>query len=65
MPEGWLTGWKDIAKYVGLSTRTCQRYERAYSFPVYFLPGGSPVALPFEIDQWLLESSRIERRKKK
>ena len=63
MAEGWLTGWKDIAKYIGLHPRTCKRYKKKYSLPVRYLPGGTPVSLPLELDQWLIHFSAIKNKK--
>lgn len=54
MAEGWLTGWKSISAYVGLHVHTCKKYKKRYSFPVKYLPGGTPVCLPYELDQWIV-----------
>jgi hypothetical protein len=54
MAEGWLTGWKEIAAYIGLSVRTCKRYKKKYSLPIRSLPGGKPAALPMELDDRLI-----------
>lgn len=59
--DGWLTGWKEIAKYCGLHERTCRRYKKKYSFPVKHLPGGTPVALHYELDQWLIAFTEIKK----
>ena len=53
MSDGWLTGWKEISAYVGLHIKTCKRYKKKYSLPVSYLPGGTPVCLPAELDEWL------------
>ena len=60
MAEGWLTGWKDIARYIGLSIATCKRYRKKHQLPVHYMPGGTPVALPHELDQWLINFNDIE-----
>ena len=64
MQNGWLTGWKDIAKYIGRCTKTAQMYARTYHMPVRHLPGAVQ-ALPYEIDQWLIEFDKIKKKKRK
>ena len=60
--KGWLTGWKAISKYVGRSIKTTKKYHNRYSMPVHSGPGGAPMAIPSELDLWLIAFS--ERRKK-
>jgi hypothetical protein len=51
-----LTSWKDIARYVGRSVRTVQRWERELGFPVRRTKTrekGSVLAIPREIDSWV------------
>ena len=51
-----LTGWKDIAAYLGKGLRTAQRWEKGFGLPVHRLgrEGGEIVfAFQDEIDQWL------------
>jgi hypothetical protein len=62
MAEGWLTGWKEISQYVGLHIRTCKRYKKKYSLPVKHLPGGTPVSLPYELDQWLINFDDLKKK---
>lgn len=62
MAEGWLTGWKEIAAYIGLSIKTCKRYKKKYSLPVRSLPGGKPVALPLELDHWLIAFNELKEK---
>ncbi len=64
MADGWLTGWKEIARYVGLHVRTCRRYKKRYAFPVKYLPGGTPVCLPPELDAWITAFNEIKYGKK-
>jgi PAS domain-containing protein len=55
-----LRSWKDIARYIGTSVRTIQRWEQEYEFPVRRVnPGkGSAVfALRDEIEEWLRKQS--------
>jgi len=62
MAEGWLTGWKEIGKYIGLSIDTCKRYRKKYSLPARYTPGGTPVAIPYELDQWLINFSNLRQK---
>ncbi len=54
-----LTGWKEIANYLGRGVRTLQRYESQYGLPIR-RPGGkdhsSVMAFPDELDRWLNRS---------
>ena len=55
-PETVLRSWKDIAHYVGTCTKTVQRWERAYEFPVRRVePNKGSVVFAFqkEVDGWL------------
>jgi PAS fold len=55
-PEMVLRSWKDIARYMGTSVKTVQRWEHAHAFPVRRVnPGkGSVVfAFPKEVHDWL------------
>ena len=54
MFEGWLSGWKEIARYIGRSVRTTKRYYYLYSMPVHRVPPGSVHAIPFELDKWMI-----------
>jgi hypothetical protein len=51
-----LSGWKDIANYLGKDVRTLQRYERELGLPVH-RPGGktngSVIATQSELDAWV------------
>jgi hypothetical protein len=51
-----LTSWKDIARYVGKSVRSVQRWEKELGLPVRRTkPGekGVVLAMPGEIDAWV------------
>jgi hypothetical protein len=51
-----LSGWKEIAIYLGKGVRTVQRYERLHGLPVRRpagKPSGSVVATKAEIDGWV------------
>lgn len=52
----FLSGWKEIASYLGKGVRTVQRYERELALPVRRPAGkakGSVVATPAELDAWV------------
>ena len=54
-----LSGWKEIANYLGKGVRTVQRYERYMGLPVRRpagKPRGSVVATKAEIDAWVAAS---------
>jgi len=54
-----LSGWKDIAKYLGKGVRTVQRYEWELGLPVRRPAGklrGSVVATRAELDAWVAGS---------
>ena len=54
-PE-FLSGWKDIARYLGKGVRTVQRYERELRLPVRRPAGktrGSVLATRAELDAWV------------
>lgn len=55
---GFLSGWKAIARFLGRSVKTCERWERTENLPVLRDPSGRPVALPEHLRQWLLNCSR-------
>ncbi len=51
-----LTGWKDIAKYLGMGVRTIQRYEREHGLPIRRPAGrykSSVIAVKAELDGWV------------
>jgi hypothetical protein len=55
----FLSGWKDIANYLGKGVRTVQRYERELGLPVRRPAGkatGSVVATRAELDAWIAAS---------
>ena len=55
---GWLTGWKRIAAYLDVSAGTAKKYYKKYGLPVCRHPGGSPSALPHELDVWLTQGPK-------
>jgi hypothetical protein len=60
-----LTGWKEIAEYLGLGVRTVQRYERSFLLPIHRLGGKSHaavVAFPEDLKAWLRHASLDEGR---
>ncbi len=55
----FLSGWKDIANYLGKGVRTVQRYERELGLPVRRpagKPRGSVVVTRAEVDAWVAAS---------
>ena len=55
----FLSGWKEIANYLGKGVRTVQRYEREFGLPVRRpagRPWGSVVATREELDAWVYAS---------
>ena len=55
----FLSGWKEIANYLGKGVRTVQRYERELGLPVRRPAGkttGSVVATKAELDAWVIAS---------
>lgn len=73
----WITGWKCIAKFCGVSIDTVRRWEKMFGLPVMRLPSksgrgpGLVTALPSELNTWLrefsdsLERSKVERVRRK
>ncbi|MGE5082856.1 MAG: hypothetical protein ACM3ND_08125 [Acidobacteriota bacterium] len=65
----FLSGWKEIANYLGKGVRTVQRYERELGLPVRRpagKPTGSVVATRAELDAWVAvspirEASRLTK----
>lgn len=55
-PPHFLSGWKEIANYLGKGVRTVQRYERMFGLPVRRpagKPWGSVLATKAELDGWV------------
>ena len=55
---GFLAGWKAIARFLGRSIKTAERWERKENLPVLRDPSGRPVALPEHLRVWLLNYNR-------
>ncbi len=58
-PQQFLSGWKEIANYLGKGVRTVQRYEMQLQLPVRRPAGrawGSVVATKAELDAWVKAS---------
>jgi hypothetical protein len=52
-----LSGWKDIANYLGKAVRTVQRYEYELGLPVHRPAGrlrGSVIAAKSDLDAWVV-----------
>ncbi len=52
-----LTGWKEIANYIGKGVRTAQRWEQQFGLPVHRIGGEVVFALRSEIDAWSTSKS--------
>jgi hypothetical protein len=51
-----LSGWKDVANYLGKGVRTVQRYERELTLPIRRPRGtasGTVIATKAELDAWV------------
>jgi hypothetical protein len=58
-PPQILSGWKEIANYLGKGVRTVQRYEDLLGLPVRRpagKPSGAVIATRAELDGWVLAS---------
>lgn len=58
-PSQILSGWKEIANYLGKGVRTVQRYEELLGLPVRRpagKPSGSVIATRAELDGWVKAS---------
>jgi hypothetical protein len=52
-----LSGWKDIARYLGRGVRTVQRYEEQFKLPVrHRRPRGTVSSTKADLDAWVLAS---------
>lgn len=60
--DGWLTGWKQIAKYIDRTTKTAKRYHKKHGMTVRRSPGGKPIALTYELDKWLIYFDEIRKK---
>src|SRR5690242_1317 len=50
----FISGWKDIANYLGKAVRTVQRYETELGLPVHRPSGkASVIATRTELDAWI------------
>ncbi len=56
---GWLTGWKQISRYIGRCVDTAKLYYKQYGMPVLRDPSETPVAIPEQLDSWLHEFNRL------
>ena len=56
--EKWLVGWKAIGKYIGKSAKTAQRYGKKHRMPFLKNAGKRSVALPWQIDKWILRFNK-------
>ena len=59
---GWLVGWKAISDYIGVTPRSVRRWMYLGALPVRTLHG-KVVALPCELDAWLIHASDIKQKR--
>lgn len=62
-----LSGWKEIARYVGRGTRTVQRWEKEHGLPIRRLAGKggrseSVFAFAADVDDWLASTAATRAR---
>ena len=58
-----LSGWKEIANYLGKGVRTVQRYERRQHLPIHRPAGKSlsaVIAIQAELDRWVTGAAAIQ-----
>jgi len=55
MVDAWLSGWKEIAAYLGKSIRTAKHWKRRYYMPVRYDPGGRAVCIKIELNAWIIK----------
>jgi Helix-turn-helix domain len=59
-PEEILSGWKDIARYLGKGVRTVQRYAHEQGLPVRWVSrhrGGAVIARKSDLESWISSSA--------
>jgi hypothetical protein len=52
--DGFITGWKNIANWLGVCDRTAKTYYYSYSMPVRKFPGQWVCIIPEEVTEWLI-----------
>lgn len=55
--DQWLTGWREIGKYFGKSTRTAQRWASA-GMPFLRDHSGRPMAMKSHLDAYILKMNQ-------
>lgn len=58
MAQPWLTGWKEIARYLGVHEQTAIKWWKHDGMPVFNTPGGLKAAIPELLDRWLIKSNK-------
>ena len=61
---GLLSGWKRIASFLGVSSRTARRYAKRYGMTVRNWPGGRPWAIPYELVRWGILFDELRKKEK-
>lgn len=72
MRDGWLSGWREIADYLGKSVSRVKQWNREYHMPIrkighidpkWKYDYRRPIALPSELDIWIIEYDKIKKKK--
>ena len=59
--NGWITTWKEIARYIGRSVKTAKKYHKSYGLPIRRGPNNTRHAIGYEMDQWLINFDEIKK----
>ena len=54
-----ISGWKEIARYLGVSVSTARRWNQEHGLPVMITPGSMGYTTVSLIDQWVLARSQV------
>ncbi len=66
LDQEMLKGWKQIARYIGVSVSTAKRYDKKYHIVVRRYPSGNPFAFKSELDTYFIVFQElIEKDKRK
>jgi len=60
--KGWLTGWKEIAGYIGQTVKTAKKYHEKFGMTIRRGPGNKPIALSYELDSWLVKFDQLKKK---
>ena len=54
-----ISGWTEIARYLGTAVSTAHRWNKDHGMPVMWTPGGRALTTKSLIDQWVLARSQV------